>query len=122
MSNISSHSDAITTINEEAQSRRGFLKKAAFAAIAGGTLAACSDSEAQKAIASAGVAVSPKTALAAAPPSTLSAAAAMAAIRLNLVDIVPSLKKSGCDGCRGARALDAKAACGIEQVDRFRVP
>ena len=59
---------------EDAQSRRGFLRNAALAAIAGGTLAACTDSSAQAAIASAASAAAgpaPK------PAPTLSAGEAM---------------------------------------------
>ena len=60
--------------HEESHSRRGFLRKAALAAIAGGTLAACSDSEAQKAIASASLAAAPP---APTPVSATNAAEAM---------------------------------------------
>jgi len=43
-----SKSPRVADHSHEPESRRGFLKKAAFAAIAGGTLAACADDKAQK--------------------------------------------------------------------------
>jgi len=74
MSPISKTRLAADHSHEDAQSRRGFLRNAALAAIAGGTLAACTDSSAQVAIASANRAAAgpaPK------PAPTLSAGEAM---------------------------------------------
>ncbi|MEP6905768.1 MAG: multicopper oxidase domain-containing protein [Gemmatimonadales bacterium] len=74
MSFISKPRLAVDYSHEDAQSRRGFLRNAALAAIAGGTLTACADSSAEAAIATAARAAAgpaPK------PASTLSAGEAM---------------------------------------------
>ncbi|MDP9178672.1 MAG: copper oxidase [Gemmatimonadota bacterium] len=68
-----SHTVSIDNIVNEISTRRGFLMRAAVTAIAGGAVAACKESSAQKVPAAAGPSLAPRTA----PASVLSAAERM---------------------------------------------
>ena len=101
-------SSIVDNTHEESQSRRNFLRKAAFAAIAGGALAACSDSEAQKSIASASLAANPVTP-APTPATTLSAAEAMDKMHEAGIKAFPA-KTAG----KGGQPLTARLENGVK--------